>query len=122
MMLRICRTKSRRYIPSERVAFCSAALQGGIGCKQCRHPERSEGSAFGFGWAILLGVVEPKKAVRNTAFFRPKRVGGKMKNLDSLMAAYLAVWAIFFVYHYTVARRVARLQDEIARLKQSLKQ
>src|SRR5207302_11000449 len=48
--------------------------------------------------------------------------GGKMKNLDSLMAAYLAVWAIFFVYHFTVARRVARLQDEIARLKQSLKQ
>jgi CcmD family protein len=45
-----------------------------------------------------------------------------MKNLDSLMAAYLAVWAIFFVYNYTVARRVARLQDEVARLKQSLKQ
>ncbi len=48
--------------------------------------------------------------------------GHKMKNLDSLMAAYLAVWAIFFVYHFTVARRVARLQDEIARLKQNLKQ
>ena len=45
-----------------------------------------------------------------------------MKNLGSLMAAYLAVWAIFFVYHFTVPRRVARLQDEIARLKQSLKQ
>jgi CcmD family protein len=75
-----------------------------------------------FGWAILTGVVEPKKAVDITAFFRPKRIGGPMKNLDSLMAAYLAVWAIFFVYHFTVARRVARLQDEIARLKQSLKQ
>ncbi len=46
-----------------------------------------------------------------------------MKNLDSLMARlYLAVWAIFFVYHFTVARRVARLQDEVARLKQTLKQ
>ena len=44
-----------------------------------------------------------------------------MKNLDSLVAAYLAVWAIFFVYHFTVARRVARLQEEIARLKQNLK-
>jgi CcmD family protein len=75
-----------------------------------------------FGWAILTGVVEPKKAVDIKAFFRPKRIGGNMKNLDSLMAAYLAVWAIFFVYHFTVARRVARLQDEIARLKQSLKQ
>ena len=45
-----------------------------------------------------------------------------MKNLDSLMVAYLAVWAIFFVYNFTVSRRVANLQDEIARLKQSLKQ
>jgi hypothetical protein len=39
------------------------------------------------------------------------------KNLDSLTAAYLAVVAIFFVYGFTVARRVARLQAEIARLK-----
>jgi CcmD family protein len=72
--------------------------------------------------ARFTGAVEPKKAVEITAFFRPKKVGGPMKNLDSLMAAYLAVWAIFFVYHFTVARRVARLQDEIARLKQNLKQ
>jgi CcmD family protein len=57
-----------------------------------------------------------------TALLAHEKVGGKMKNLDSLMAAYLAVWAIFFVYHFTVARRVARLQDEIARLKQTLKQ
>jgi CcmD family protein len=45
-----------------------------------------------------------------------------MKDLNSLMAAYLAVWAIFFVYHFTIARRVARLQQEVARLKQTLKQ
>ena len=56
MMLRICRAKARRYIPSLRVGFCSAALQGGIGCKQCRHTERvwnllDEGSAFGFAGA-----------------------------------------------------------------------
>lgn len=44
-----------------------------------------------------------------------------MKNLGSLMAAYMAVWAIFFVYQLTVARRLARLQDEVARLKQTLK-
>jgi hypothetical protein len=37
-------------------------------------------------------------------------------NLDSLAAAYLAVVAIFFVYHFSVARRVAHLEDEIARL------
>jgi len=45
-----------------------------------------------------------------------------MKNLDSLVAAYMAVWAIFFAYHFTIARRLSRLQDELARLKQSLKQ
>jgi CcmD family protein len=44
-----------------------------------------------------------------------------MKNLDSLMAAYLAAWAIFFVYYLSVASRVARLQDEVKRLKDSLK-
>ncbi len=45
-----------------------------------------------------------------------------MKNLDSLTAAYMAVWAIFFVYYLTVARRMSRLQDEVKRLKDSLKQ
>jgi CcmD family protein len=43
-----------------------------------------------------------------------------MKNLESLMAAYLFVWGIFFVYHLTVARRLARLQAEVERLKQTL--
>ena len=37
------------------------------------------------------------------------------------MAAYLAVWAIFFVYQFTVSRRLARLQDEVERLKDALK-
>jgi len=45
-----------------------------------------------------------------------------MKNFESLMVAYLAVWAIFLVYHFTVARRLARLQDEVERLKDTLKQ
>jgi len=44
-----------------------------------------------------------------------------MKNMNSLMAAYLSVWAIFFVYHFSVSRRLARLQDEVARLKENLK-
>jgi CcmD family protein len=39
------------------------------------------------------------------------------KNLDSLTAAYLAVVIIFFVYLFTIARRVTRLQGEIVRLK-----
>jgi CcmD family protein len=44
-----------------------------------------------------------------------------MKNLDSVLAAYLAVWAIFFVYQFTVSRRLARLQDEVERLKIAVK-
>jgi CcmD family protein len=43
-----------------------------------------------------------------------------MKNLDSVLAAYLAGWAIFFVYYVTIARRMATLRDEIERLKNSL--
>jgi len=75
MMLRIW-----RYIPSLRVGFGSAALQGGIGCKQCRHTERvwnllDEGSAFGFAgvqpshsvggiWFCPLRVPHPSRSVR----------------------------------------------------------
>jgi CcmD family protein len=44
-----------------------------------------------------------------------------VNNLNSLMAAYLAVWAVFFVYQITVSRRLARLRDEIERLKDTLK-
>jgi CcmD family protein len=44
-----------------------------------------------------------------------------VKNLDSLMAAYFAVWAIFFVYQFSVSRRLARLRDEVERLKETLK-
>jgi CcmD family protein len=43
-----------------------------------------------------------------------------MKNLDSVLAAYLAGWAIFFGYYVTIARRMATLRDEIERLKNSL--
>ena len=42
-----------------------------------------------------------------------------MKNLDSVFAAYMAAWAIFFVYYITVARRAAALRSEIERLKNS---
>ncbi len=43
-----------------------------------------------------------------------------MKNLDSLFAAYMIAWAIFFVFYLTVARRTAALREEIERLKSSL--
>jgi CcmD family protein len=43
-----------------------------------------------------------------------------MKNLNSIMAAYFVAWAIFFVYHFTVARRLSRLREEVVKLRQSI--
>jgi hypothetical protein len=43
-----------------------------------------------------------------------------MKNLDSIFAAYLIAWGIFFGYYITVARRAAALREDIERLKNSL--
>jgi hypothetical protein len=40
-----------------------------------------------------------------------------MKNLDSVLAAYMAGWAIFFLFYLSVERRTAALRDEIERLK-----
>jgi CcmD family protein len=44
-----------------------------------------------------------------------------VKNLNSVFAAFMAVWAVFFVYQITIGRRMARLQGEIERLKNRLK-
>ena len=44
-----------------------------------------------------------------------------MKNLNSLFAAYLLGWAIFFGYYLSVGRRLASLRDEVDHLKQVLK-
>ena len=43
-----------------------------------------------------------------------------MKNFNSVMAAYLVVWGVLFVYSFTVSRRMSRLRDEIARLRATL--
>ncbi len=45
-----------------------------------------------------------------------------MKNFDYLFAAWMAVWAVFFLYEVSVASRVARLRDEIEALKQQLRE
>lgn len=42
------------------------------------------------------------------------------KNIDSLAAAYMAVFAIFLVYLFTAARRADRLQDEITRVSKGV--
>lgn len=42
----------------------------------------------------------------------------QMKDMKFLVAAYVAIWAIFCVYLFSVARRMASLQDDIRRLKE----
>lgn len=44
-----------------------------------------------------------------------------MKNLDSIFAAYMVGWGVFFLYQVTVSRRIAGLRDEIEQLRNSLK-
>jgi hypothetical protein len=43
-----------------------------------------------------------------------------VKNLGSVMVAYMIGWGVFFVYFVTVARRTAELRKDVERLKQSL--
>jgi CcmD family protein len=45
-----------------------------------------------------------------------------MKNFESLFAAWMVVWAVFFVYEVSLARRVSKLREEIERLKQQLRE
>jgi hypothetical protein len=43
-----------------------------------------------------------------------------MKNLDSVFAAYLIGWGVFFIYFLSVARRTSALREDLERLKSSL--
>jgi hypothetical protein len=43
-----------------------------------------------------------------------------MKNFHFLFAAWIAVWAIFLFYEVSIARRIARLQDEVKSLRRQL--
>ena len=43
-----------------------------------------------------------------------------MKNFDNLFAAWMIVWVVFFIYEVSVARRLARLREEVDRLRQQL--
>lgn len=44
-----------------------------------------------------------------------------MRNFHFLLAAWMAVWAVFFVYELSIASRVGKLRDDIERLKRQLK-
>jgi CcmD family protein len=43
-----------------------------------------------------------------------------MKNFGSLFVAYMVVWAVFFGYQVTIAKRLSQLREEIERLKNQL--
>jgi hypothetical protein len=43
-----------------------------------------------------------------------------MKNLESVFAAYIIGWGIFFVFFLSIVKRTSALRSEIERLKHSL--
>lgn len=43
-----------------------------------------------------------------------------MKNLGSVLTAYMIGWGVFFIYFVTVARRTADLRKDVQRLKETL--
>jgi len=43
-----------------------------------------------------------------------------MKNLDSVFAAYMIGWGVFFVFYLTIAKRTANVGAELERLKNQL--
>jgi hypothetical protein len=43
-----------------------------------------------------------------------------MKNLESVFAAYIMGWGIFFVFFLSIVKRTSVLRSEIERLKNSL--
>ena len=43
-----------------------------------------------------------------------------MKNLNSVFAAYIIGWAVFFLFYVSIAKRTSDLRNEIDRLKNSV--
>jgi hypothetical protein len=43
-----------------------------------------------------------------------------VKNLNSVFAAYVIGWAVFFLFYVTIAKRTSDLRGEIERLKNGL--
>jgi hypothetical protein len=43
-----------------------------------------------------------------------------MKNLESVFAAYIIGWGIFFVFFLSIVKRTSALRSEIERLKNSI--
>lgn len=45
-----------------------------------------------------------------------------MQNFWSLFAAYMAFWAIFFIYDFSVGRRIARVEKNLAEMKRRVRE
>lgn len=45
-----------------------------------------------------------------------------MQNFHFLFAAWIAVWAVFFLYQMSIASRAARLREEVEQLKQQIRE
>jgi len=45
-----------------------------------------------------------------------------MRNFEFLFAAWMVVWAGFFLYEVSIASRLGQLRGEIERLKQQLRE
>jgi hypothetical protein len=43
-----------------------------------------------------------------------------MKNLNSVFAAYIIGWGVFFLFYVSIAKRTSDLRTEIERLKNSV--
>jgi len=43
-----------------------------------------------------------------------------MKNLNSVFAAYLIGWGVFFLFYVSIAKRTNDLRTEVDRLKKAL--
>ena len=43
-----------------------------------------------------------------------------MKNLGSVMTAYMIGWGVFFIYFVSVARRTSDLRKDVQKLKETL--
>ena len=44
-----------------------------------------------------------------------------MTSLNSVFAAYIIGWAVFFFFYLTIAKRTSSLREELERLKNSLR-
>ncbi|MBI3404090.1 MAG: hypothetical protein HY046_01375 [Acidobacteria bacterium] len=42
-----------------------------------------------------------------------------MKNFESIFAAYMIGWGVFFIYQISVGQRLKKAEEELKRLKES---